>query len=102
MGKRRSSEVELCFDSMTDLITNLAGGLILLVLLLLGLTREAPAPAAAAPEPAAEGKKGSEKSAVPLLEQVNQLRAASERVDKDVSLLQERMRELRKDAHELL
>ncbi|CAN5624113.1 hypothetical protein BH23PLA1_BH23PLA1_34100 [soil metagenome] len=39
MARRRPNEVSLNFDSLTDLVTNLAGGLILLVLLLFITTR---------------------------------------------------------------
>ena len=39
MARRRRSELELCFDSMSDLITNLAGGLVLIALLVLGVTQ---------------------------------------------------------------
>lgn len=50
MAQRRVGEVSLTFDSMTDLVTNLAGGLILLVLLLAGLTRGSARQARGGPE----------------------------------------------------
>ena len=48
MAKRRVGEINLNYDSITDLITNLAGGLILIVLLLNGLARKSATRAGAA------------------------------------------------------
>ena len=64
MGSRKT-EVELCFDSMTDLITNLAGGLILVVLLLMGMTQAAPrSPQADRPPGRVARRRGSGTSAL--------------------------------------
>jgi hypothetical protein len=83
---RRNTQVELCFDSMTDLICNLAGGLILIVLLLLGLPGGSPstAPASEAEEVKVEGPQSME----PLLRQINEIRAEIRGVDKELESME--------------
>jgi hypothetical protein len=83
MAKRRVSEVELCFDSMTDLITNLAGGLVLVVLLLVGLTREAPP--APTPTPSPGKPREGEKSPAVLYKRVLLLHAAIKQAEGDIA-----------------
>lgn len=103
MGKRRNSEVELCFDSMTDLITNLAGGLVLIVLLLLGITRDAPPPVPEKPKPVAKvGTKTEEKSIRPLQDRLNQLRIELDAANKDMQVMDNKIPELRREVDELL
>lgn len=88
MARRRRTELDLNFDSLTDLVTNLAGGFILLVLLLMGVTRpassqnEAPSP----PPPPKESNQGDleQKSMAPLLARVNQLKAQVRGVDQEI------------------
>ena len=82
---RRSSEVELCFDSMTDLITNLAGGLILVVMLLIGLTREAPKTLENRPAAGTGKQNDSEKSTRALGERLNNLQVDTARVNIDIT-----------------
>jgi hypothetical protein len=102
MAKRRTSEVELCFDSMTDFITNLAGGLILLVLLLLGVTRESPAQTQPLP-PTPSGQEGmGEKPISPLEVRVTMLRSQILRIEKDIGVLAGQLPQLRQEVEELL
>ena len=98
---RRNSEVELCFDSMTDLITNLAGGLILIVMLLLAITREAPKPLE--PRPGSAGKQTSgEKSTLELSKRIFNLKIDTDRVDNEIIVDKQQLDELEKRAEELL
>jgi hypothetical protein len=99
---RRNSEVELCFDSMTDLITNLAGGLILVVLLLLGVSREASRLSDDRPTGTAGNKKEGEKSIRPLSQRLNDVRADTERVDADINADMQLLQELNRKAEKLL
>jgi hypothetical protein len=85
---RRTSHIELSFDSMTDLITNLSGGLILIVLLVAGLTREATAPS--------QGK-----SPTPVCEQINQLRFDVQTIDQRMSGTEQRLDAWEQDIQEL-
>lgn len=99
---RRTSEVELCFDSMTDLITNLAGGLILVVMILLALTREAPRaldlrPAGTAGKPAADEKPTRE-----LVDRLNNLHADLARVNDAVGADERLLKELDEKAAALI
>lgn len=101
MAKRRSSEVVLCFDSMTDLITNLAGGLLLIVLLLLGITR--PALSQTPPRPAAKDQRGDgDKSVAPLRERVNLLQREIGEVDKRLKQLNQNLPALKGELEDLL
>lgn len=100
MAKRRSGEVELCFDSMTDLITNLAGGLILLVLLLLGVTREAKSqPADAA---GGEKAKAGPRPIRSLEERAAVLTLALKQADRDLAQLEARLPRLRREVEDLM
>ena len=80
-GKRRRSQVELNFDGLTDSVTNLVGALVLIVVLLIGVTREAiysaPTAAEVPAEEAAEGPKSVEE----LFTQVEILREQIRRTD---------------------
>ncbi len=98
---RRNSEVELCFDSMTDLITNLAGGLILVVMLLLGLTREAPKTLETRPGSVGKQTTG-EKPTNELVRRLNHLQVDTIRVDAEISADEQLLRELDRKATELL
>jgi hypothetical protein len=102
MPARRVSEIELCFDSMTDLITNLAGGLVLLVLLLMGMTTEGGgrADVAAAPPPPAAG--AGQKSIKPLEQQAQVLRTEIAIMDKNISSLESRLPALQAEIEALL
>ena len=98
---RRTSEIELCFDSMTDLITNLAGGLVLLVLLLMGMTTEGggKADVAASPPPAAGA---GQKSIKPLEQQAQVLKAEIALMDKNIANLESRLPALQAEIEALL
>lgn len=101
--------MELNFDGLTDAITNLAGALILLVVLLIGLTRsvvEEPeevvgATPAAEPPPAVEQAAG-DRTLESLLETVQTLRARIAHIDREIKDIEEqRLPELRQRAEKL-
>jgi hypothetical protein len=103
MAQRRVSQVDLCFDSMTDLITNLAGGLVLVVLLLLGLTQETRKVEAKAEFAAPKKTAAGGKSLRPLETQAVALRAEIARIEQDIKMLEEtRLPELEKEVAELV
>jgi hypothetical protein len=89
VARRRDSDVELSFDSMTDLVTNLAGGLILVVLLLMGMTRNA--------QPVVE-----DKSVRQLYELANELRAEIQAVDQHLRRSEEEVDMIRREVEALL
>lgn len=98
MAQRRVSEFSLNYDSLTDLITNLAGGLIMLVLLLFGMTKGTTEEARARdslrrPPPTKTDPNASRKAAT-LKTEVRVLEAQ----DRD---LDERLARLREEAEEL-
>lgn len=102
---RRVSEIELCFDSMTDLITNLAGGLILLVLLLFGVTRDAVSQAKPAPEPLMEepGPADSgDRSTKAMQQRISELQIEVNAVETAIRRLEEPLRQAKQEAEELL
>jgi hypothetical protein len=102
MATRRTSNVELCFDSMTDLITNLAGGLILLVLLLLGVTREASSQSPPPPAVPEGTRDAGEKTVRPLRNQINLLRAEIAAIEQDVKGLEAQLPVLSQQVKELI
>lgn len=103
MAVRRSSQIELCFDSMTDLITNLAGGLVLVVLLLLGMTQETRKVDVQAQFAAAKKKEGGGKSLRPLELQAVSLRAEIARIEKEMKTLEDdKLPQLEQDVADLL
>jgi hypothetical protein len=98
----RKSDVELCFDSMSDLITNLAGGLILVVMLLLAITREAPKTIVVDPNMAAGKKTAGEKSARELFQRLTAIELETARVDAELAADESLLKELDKKADDLL
>lgn len=98
--RRRRSDLELCFDSMTDLITNLAGGLVLVVLLLMGVTREARPVAASRPDDQPESP--AARSIRPLDARFVELRGAAEEVSADVDRYNRELDRLSREAAALL
>jgi hypothetical protein len=103
MAKRAPAQVDLCFDSMTDLITNLAGGLVLVVLLLLGMTQDSKKPERP-PEFAPEKKQteGGSKSIHPLEVQSQLLRLQIKKLDESIAALDKKMPKLEADVQELV
>lgn len=83
-------------DSLTDTVTNLAGALVLLVILVLGLTRSG-----ALRPPAAGGAERSERSIERLVEQVNRMRLEIKLVDQQVRSVEEELPKLRERVKEL-
>lgn len=106
MAQRRRNELELNFDSLTDLITNLAGGFILLVLLLMGVTRPAQSQnkgaAESAPTPAPAAPESGDRAATPLRLRLNALRTQVQSVDQEIGKLREDLPSLRTEVDELL
>jgi hypothetical protein len=98
---RRNTEVELCFDSMSDLITNLAGGLILVVMLLLCVTREAPKASDFGPGGSWKRSAG-EKSSRELFNRLSLLQIEAARLDDGIAADERSLRDLEKKAAELL
>jgi len=101
--KRRSGKTELSFDGLTDSVTNLVGALILLVVLIIGVTREAVSqqqpPERNKP---AVPKNAGEKSIRPLQDRVNQLNAQINGVDNNIQVLKNELRQLGDEVDELL
>lgn len=104
----RGSDAE-DFDNMTELITNLAasllklkaGGLILIVMLLLAVTREAVKPLDTAP--AGGSSKGeADKSTRVLAERLIQLRFETERMNEEIDADESLIKELDQKAAALI
>ena len=103
MAKRNPAQIELCFDSMTDLITNLAGGLVLVALLLLGMTQEVKHVHQASEFATAKKKQeGGSKSLSPLERQSEILRAELVAMEKNIASLEAKLPKLQQDVDTLL
>lgn len=101
-ARKRNSELQLNFDGLTDSVTNLVGDLILLVVLLIGVTKEAVrAPAESLSIETGENKKAP-KSIVPLLDRINLLQSELQQVHREVAQLEGRLPDLRAEVEQLL
>ncbi len=98
---RRSGGPEMNFDGLTDAVTNLVGALILLVMLCMGITREAFAQDRD-PRPPNPGPGSGEKPTADLQRRINLLRAEIARVEEDVKRLEGVVPPLQKQVNELL
>lgn len=101
---RRVSQLDLNFDGLTDAVTNLAGTLILIALLLMGLTQAAVIPAApnsVAPPDEQQAFEGPQKLD-DLRQQIDQLLAGIHVSDQELEGLKKRLDELRARAEPLL
>jgi hypothetical protein len=93
MSRRRSQEIELNFDGLTDAVTNLVGALILLIVLVLGVTKVAGRGATSANQPVprwdsfAPSQTDGPKPVQPLLRQIELLR-------RDIAVTDQQMKEL--------
>jgi hypothetical protein len=104
MASRRKNTIDLNFDSITDLITNLAGGLILVVLLLIGVTKDAASQTKSppnTPEPGGQANAGT-KSAREVLQRINDLKFEVKAVEDGIRKLEAPLRQARDEAEELL
>jgi hypothetical protein len=90
--RRRENTVSLNFDSLTDTITNLAGALILVVVLVLGMSRDAPVDPRPPPEPTQEG----EKLMGPLVVRLERARSQMRKLEADVGTLESGIEDLRR------
>jgi len=91
MSRRRHDKIELSFDGLTDVVTNLAGALILLVVLVLSVTRLAQAPGGAPPA-TSPGKK----PIAPVIEEIYHLEQEIAAVHQQILQIEESLPELRK------
>lgn len=100
--RRRQSRIELNFDGLTDSVTNLVGALILLVVLIIGVTREAVSQQKEQPKPKTGQRNAGQKSIKPLQDRVNQMKSQLRDVDNDIEQQKRELRTLREAVDELL
>lgn len=94
---RRSDEIELNSDGLTDAVTNLTGTLILLVVLMFGITH-AVQPEMELPPPAPEN---TGKPVGPLLRKIEMLRREIQNVDGQIRGLEQRIPALEQEVERL-
>lgn len=99
--RRRASDIEFNFDGLTDSVTNLVGALILLVVLLIGVSREAVSQTQPRPQPEPP-KPGGDKSIRPILERVNLLKGELAAMDGQIRTFEVRIAEQQQRIDELL
>lgn len=108
MSRRRPNHFDLNFDSLTDLITNLAGGFTLLVLLLWGITQQGEDNMAYSPKhtpmpKTASGKRDAgDQSLIPLQKRAIALRAETQGFQRDLDQLEQEIPQLRKELEDLI
>lgn len=98
---RRTNQLEMNFDGLADSVTNLVGALILLVVLVIGLTKDAPL-RAAPPSPEPSTGEGGEKPILPLQQRIAVLQTQVRQVDASIDDLNGRLQPLRQEIEELL
>jgi len=95
----KSSEFEINFDGLTDSVTNLAGALILLVVLLLGVTTNAvqttPSPPPVAPGVGTGSLDGLLEQVVVMRAELRSAGAQLDEVERDVRGLREKIGQLK-------
>lgn len=99
MAARRNTTLELNFDSLTDTITNLCGGLILLVMLVIGASHPKLEGRDELPPP--EGKVGGDSRIDQLLEHLQVISGQVEQVQQDTQRAESRLPDLEKEIEEL-
>lgn len=103
-GRKRHSGLELNFDGLTDSVTNLVGALILLVVLIIGVTREAISqPKEPAPPPKNVGQKDAgERSIRPLERRVVDIETQIKQAEGDIQAMKADISRLRNEVDALL
>jgi TolA-binding protein len=99
MVRRRVSGLDLNFDSLTDVVTNLVGGLILLIIMVIGATQPAAIGLTYLPPP--ENKPGGDRSMDRLLEEIRSSQQTLEQVNQDIRRVEARLPELAGELEEL-
>ena len=99
MAKRRQSTLDLNFDSLTDTITNLCGGLILLVVLVAGVSRSKQSGVTALPPP--ENKVGAESPMDELIDQIQIMQAEAQQIHHDVQRVESELPQLEDEIEQL-
>jgi hypothetical protein len=97
MAQRRVNEVAFNFDSLTDMVTNLAGGLILIVLLLTVLTRQQASQAGVGAMKTASGGAGESARSLEL----NRLRTNAAIVEQSLPKLEAEIQKAREEVARL-
>jgi hypothetical protein len=99
MSRRQKPRVELNFDGLTDSIMNLAGSLILLVVLVFAITKAKESGEEQPPPP--DNKVGGELSISPLMERLQSVNSGLTGVEQEVQRIEARLPELAADIEEL-
>jgi hypothetical protein len=99
MSRRQKPRVELNFDGLTDSIMNLAGSLILLVVLVFAITKAKESGEEQPPPP--DNKAGGELSISPLMESLQSVNSGLTGVEREVQRIEARLPELAADIEEL-
>ncbi len=105
MPNPRRSQLELNFDGLTDSVTNLVGALILLIVLLIGITRQAvlaPLPGTVPDSAGAEQSADAEETLSQFLKQVELIRTQTMQFRHQCSLIEEELLTLNTTADQIL
>ncbi len=99
MNQRNRSNLDLSFDSLTDVVTNLVGGLILLIIVVLGATTPRISGVPTLPPP--ENQPGAEQPMDDVLERIRALQESLRVVDQDITQVEARLPEVSDELEEL-
>lgn len=103
MASRRASVVALNFDGLTDSVTNLAGSLILVTLLLMGITTDYVRPAIVTPPPEERAEDQLADQPIDgLIREVEVLRGQVTAADAEIVRLEQELARLRIRARDLI
>jgi hypothetical protein len=105
MARRRGSGgIELNFDGLADSVTNLVGALILLVLLIIGVTREAVSQTTETPPRSQGGNENAdgEVPLTPLANRAESLRSQLRSAERDIAEIDGNLEQLTQEVDELL
>ena len=99
MNHRNRSHLDLSFDSLTDVVTNLVGGLILLIVVVMGMTTPRIGGVRALPPP--DNQPGAEQPMNELLDRIRALQESLRVVEQDITQVEARLPELSDELGEL-
>lgn len=99
MPVSRRGGIDFNFDGLTDSVTNLVGGLILLVVMVIGATQ--PKTSGVDHLPAPDNVVGEEQRMDPLLDQISALRTDADNVEQEILRIEARLPEIERELEEL-
>jgi hypothetical protein len=99
MNSRRESGIDVNFDSLTDVVTNLVGGLILLIIVVIGATTPRISGVRTLPPP--DNKAGAEHPIDQLLDRIRAMQDEVQLIEQDIVQVEDELPQLAMELEDL-